>query len=316
VFLLARSAVAFSVSRTNAHGTSVPSTQLIDKNDIPCITNENESPSSFGRREALRGIIFGSGIASIITPNAAQAAALPLQTSSGTVRVEEIGGGLDLLSPNPLAQSSSDAFYPSSMTNTKWKIQRALTSVEGDLGQAGLAWTLLGGSNEQAFTSKLTEVYEATFIASLDTMKDANYEYDGKSLQYSILDRGYELSSRTGLATVEWDTNKVNSLDYTRNNDAVNLTVVKRKVEPPSENGFGSDEVYRIQSSAGGIFAGTNVYRAARVRRRYRRGFEEGTGKRILDCLEIVTTHRVLDGIAGMELPTSTFKSRLRYTQV
>ena len=109
-----------------------------------------------------------------------------------------------------------------------------------------------------------------------------------------------------------------NSIEYTRskNDGPINLTVVSRKIEPPTESGFGSDEIYRIYSSAGGVFAGANVYRCARVRRRFRRGFDETTGKRILDGIEIVTTHRVLDGVAGMELPTSTCKSRLRYTQL
>ena len=271
------------------------------------------------RREALHGILgaMSSPFYYFITPKVAQAE-LPLQTTSGTVRVEEIGGGLDLLSPNPSALSSSDVFYPSSMIDTKWKVQRVITSVEGDLGQAALAWKLLGGSDERAFTSKLTEVYEAQFIAAPETMKDANYEYDGKSLHAAILDRGSELSSRMGLGkdAIQWDTkSNINAIDYTRNNGSVNLTTVQRKIELPSDKGFGSDEVYRIQSSAGGIFAGTNVYRAARVRRRYRRGFDEATGRRILDCIEIVTTHRVLDGIAGMEFPTSTCKSRLRFTQ-
>ena len=243
---------------------------------------------------------------------------LPLQTISGIARVEEIGGGLDILSPQPL--SSSDVFYPSSMTNTNWKVQRVINSVEGDLGQAALAWQLLGGSSdERAFTSKLTEVYESYIEVPPQTMKDATYEFEGKKLQAAVLDRGSELASRTGIAKdlAQWDTTN-NSLTYTRNNnnDAVNLTVVRRKIEPPSEAGFGFDEIYRIESSAGGIFGGTNLDRCAKVRRRYRRGFDETSGKRIVDAIEIVTTHRVMDGIAGIEMPTSTCKSRLRYTQL
>ena len=258
------------------------------------------------------------------SPQVAQAATsspppLPLQTTSGIARVEEIGGGLDILSPQPL--SSSDVFYPSSMTNTNWKVQRVINSVEGDLGQAALAWQLLGGSSdERAFTSKLTEVYQSSYIeVSPQNMKDATYEFEGKKLQAAVLDRGSELASRTGIAKdlAQWDTTN-NSLTYTRNNnnDAVNLTVVRRKIEPPSEAGFGFDEIYRIESSAGGIFGGTNLDRCAKVRRRYRRGFDESSGKRIIDAIEIVTTHRVMDGIAGIEMPTSTCKSRLRYTQL
>eukprot|EP00581_Thalassiosira_minuscula_P001113 CAMPEP_0183736946 /NCGR_PEP_ID=MMETSP0737-20130205/50655_1 /TAXON_ID=385413 /ORGANISM="Thalassiosira miniscula, Strain CCMP1093" /LENGTH=183 /DNA_ID=CAMNT_0025971095 /DNA_START=8 /DNA_END=555 /DNA_ORIENTATION=+ len=183
------------------------------------------------------------------------------------------------------------------MIDTRWRVQRVVTSVEGDLGQAALAWKLLGGSSdERAFTSKLTEVYNSQFIGAPETMKDALYQYDGKMLRAAILDRGYEVSSRTGVPgdQVKWENDNIDYARSNNNDDKVNLTIVQRKIEPVSENGFGSDEVYRIQSSAGGIFAGANVYRAARVRRRYRRGFDEGSGKRILDCIEIVTTHRVL----------------------
>lgn len=273
------------------------------------------------RRNALQRIsAVGTATASsLFLPPACEAAPpLPLQTSSGgRVRIEEVGGGLDLLSPKPL--SASEVFYPSSMIDTRWKVQRVVTSVEGNLEQSALAWKLLGGSDERAFTSKLTEGYEADFIAAPENMKDASYTFDGKTMQSAILDRLSELSSRVGIekGSIRLDTQN-NSIEYTRNkNDGpINLTVVSRKIEPVTESGFGSDEIYRIYSSAGGVFAGTNVYRCARVRRRFRRGFDETTGKRILDGIEIVTTHRVLDGVAGIELPTSTCKSRLRYTQL
>jgi len=279
------------------------------------------SVSSRARRDALRNIsAIGGGItsSSIFMPQASQAATpLPLQSSSGApVRIEELGSGLDLLSPKPI---TSEVYYASSMTDTKWRVQRVVTSVEGNLEQSALAWKLLGGSDEKAFTSKLTEVYEADFIAAPEGMKDATYTFEGKTLQSAILDRSLELSSRIGIdkGSIQLDTLN-NSFEYTRNNNEgpVNLTVVSRKIEPPTESGFGSDEVYRILSSAGGIFAGTNVYRCARVRRRFRRGFDESTGKRILDGIEIVTTHRVMDGVAGIEMPTSTCKTRLRYTQL
>jgi hypothetical protein len=151
---------------------------------------------------------------------------------------------------------------------------------------------------------------------------DACYDYEGKVVQAAVLDRVSEMSSRIGIPKdmIHWNT-KLNSLDYSRssnnsNNDVVNLSIVRRKNEPISDSGFGSEEVYRILSSAGGAFANSNIFRAARVRRRYRRGYDEVSGKRILDCIEIVTTHRVLDGVAQIELPTSTCKNRMRYTQI
>ena len=276
--------------------------------------------SSRARRDAIHNTIsaLGGAFSTSVFPQPSLAATpVPLQSSSGApVRIEELGGGFDLLSPKPI---TAEVYYPSSMINTKWRTQRVVTSVEGDLGQSALAWKLLGGSDERAFTSKLTEVYESSFIAPDEGMTDATYTFDGKEMQSAILDRSFELSSRTGIDkdTMQVDA-KNNSIEYTRNNNEgpINLAVVSRKIEPVTESGFGSDEIYRIFSSAGGIFAGSNVYRCARVRRRFRRGFDESTGKRIIDGIEIVTTHRVLDGVAGIEKPTSTCKTRLRYTQL
>lgn len=278
-----------------------------------------------GRR---REVIFVGlvGAISKSSPPAADAS-----NTSGTARAGDIGRGLDLLSRDEL--SYAEAYYPSSMIDTSWTVRRVVTSVEGDVAQAAIAWRLLGGPNERTFDAKIAEAYEANFISTPESMGDAYYYYhdaypDGKSSEPSrhraaILDRGRELSSRMGLTSdaVKWDV-VGNSINYVRNeNDGIPayLDIVKRANEMPSDAGFGHDEVYRILSSAGGwgsIFANTSVYRAVRVRRRYRRGYDENSGRRILDCIEVVTTHRVLDGIAGMEYPTSTCKSRMKYTQV
>ena len=53
---------------------------------------------------------------------------------------------------------------------------------------------------------------------------------------------------------------------------------------------------------------------ALRVQRRFRRATSEG-GARVVEGLEIVKTYRVLDGVAGVEMPTSTTKSTLRLTR-
>ena len=229
--------------------------------------------------------------------------------------MEEVGGGLDLLSNEPL--SSPELFFPSSMIGSKWKVQRVLKSVEGDLGQAGLMWGLLGGPDERAFTSKQTEVYEVHFLKAPQGLEGSTYNYEGKELQSAILDRRSELASRLHISPDDI-TLTDGTIQFSRppNNDQVSLTAVKRRSEPISEQGFGSDEIFRVSSSAGGIFGNASVYRAARVRRRFRRGFEESTGKRVLDGIEIVTTHRVLDGVAGMEMPTSSAKSILRFVQM
>mmetsp|Transcript_26285 Transcript_26285/g.54871 ORF Transcript_26285/g.54871 Transcript_26285/m.54871 type:complete len:352 (+) Transcript_26285:137-1192(+) len=307
----------------------------------PSSTSDNLPPTrrSFVQKAAASSAIF----LPLLSPlngnnnNANAAAPLPLLTSSSTSpqRIEEIGGGFDLLSPTSSSSlSSSDVFYPSSMSNTQWKVQRVVTSVEGELGQAAVAWKCLGGGEERAFTSKLTEAYNVRFVdapvvgmSGNGVVDDAQYEFEGKRARGCILDRKFEILNRVGKLlqsddVISWgdDDGEPGSISYARNDypGRIELKTVQRSIEPPSEAGFGSDELIRIQSSAGGgaLFVGSNVYRCARVKRRFRRGFDESTGKRIIDGIEIMLTYRVLDGVAGVEMPTSTSKSRIRMTEL
>ena len=57
------------------------------------------------------------------------------------------------------------------------------------------------------------------------------------------------------------------------------------------------------------------MQRAVRVKRRYRRALDEKSGGRIVEGLEIMKTYRVLDGIAGVEMPTSTTESQIKLTR-
>ena len=66
--------------------------------------------------------------------------------------------------------------------------------------------------------------------------------------------------------------------------------------------------------TAGGLFGSNRIQRAVKVQRRFRRAFGKD-GSRIVEGLEIVKTFRVMDGIAGTEMPTSTTKSSLRLTR-
>mmetsp|Transcript_17135 Transcript_17135/g.25668 ORF Transcript_17135/g.25668 Transcript_17135/m.25668 type:complete len:123 (-) Transcript_17135:13-381(-) len=112
--------------------------------------------------------------------------------------------------------------------------------------------------------------------------------------------------------TARWNIADPDLLSYDKDASSVDIVVVQRKVEMPSEQGFGFTELYRITSSAGGIFGDNKVQRAVRVQRRYRRAMDDA-GNRIVEGLEIQKTYRVLDGIAGVEMPTSTTKSSIRF---
>jgi hypothetical protein len=235
-------------------------------------------------------------------------------------RIQGIGGGFDILTPNPSNFASLDVYYPSSMTNTQWRMQRVVTSVEGDAGQAATVWTLLGGSNgERAINEKLTEVYNVYFVAPPQyDVDDALYQYDGKTVRAAVLDRASTLASRLGVESdnVHWamDSHEPQQItSYTRNKKdaAVELSTLQRKIEL-SEIGFGSDELIKLTTCS----FGAGIDRVCRIKTRYKRGYDELTGKRIVDGIEIVTTYRVLDGVAGIEMPTSTCKSRLRLTEL
>lgn len=268
------------------------------------------------------GQLSAAGPASA-APNAIASSPPPPMMGRGGVpapRIEGIGGGFDVLSP-PLAAvpPNSDVIYPASLLGGTWRVSRIRTVTEGDLGMAGVAWRLMGGGNDITFALDQVESYDVRFVEAPENI-DAAYEFEGKTMSGAVLDRGYELSSRKGAkfaSDVRWDASRPNVLRYVDGfGEPVELVVVQRRVEPPSEIGFGSDELIRITASPGGLLgsAAGPVVRAARVRRRYRRAFDE-EGKRVVEGLEIMTTYRVLDGVAGVEMPTSTTKSRIRMTR-
>lgn len=248
---------------------------------------------------------------SLITNAVTSPTNLPLQGSGGLVtRVEGIGGGFDLMQPQ--IERGVNVIYPASMAGT-WKCNRFVTSIEGDTGQAEIAWRNLGGSNGSI---KDLESYKQTFVVPPSNWNIKNdYLFEGESYQGVVLDRVLDISSRRkdDAIHISWNIdNQILRYENSNGSSQVEIAVVQRKVEYPTVNGFGFDELYKISSSAGGMFLGdSNVQRAVRVKRRYRRALDEN-GNRIVDGLEIMKTYRVLDGIAGVEMPTSTTKSQIQ----
>jgi hypothetical protein len=231
-------------------------------------------------------------------------------SSSRRNRIEGIGGGADVLSLKP---STADAIFPPSLLGV-WRCERSIVAVEGDEGQARGAWFDLGGSDNNAF--RKPEVYLTRFVSSpLGTTTDNGLG--------TVVDRAFEMQSRLtkpGVAdgSLKWDVQAPDTLRYERRAGGglgpTELSVVQRSIELPSDKGWGFDELVRVSSAAGGLFGTESLVRAARVKRRYRRAYDDA-GERVVEALEIVKTYRVLDGVAGVEMPTSTTKSMLRLTR-
>jgi len=216
----------------------------------------------------------------LIASPAASFAALPPAS-----RDIEVGGGYDLLSERRGA-AEADVIYPKSMEGP-WNCERVVVRVEGDKFQAGEIYRCLGGKSSLLQEGSI-EHFETWYISS-----------PAISISGVVVDRGFEISSRAKTKDVQWNVGKPNLLEC----DKVKLVVVKRSVEVPSDNGFGFDELLRVED-------GTTT-RAVQVKRRYRRSFDD-QGNRVVEGLEIMKTFRVLDGIAGIEFPTSTVKSQIR----
>lgn len=208
--------------------------------------------------------------------------------------IEGIGGGADIRTP--LSASVPDVVYPNSIEGV-WQYQRIVTLVEGNTEQALVAWKALGGSDDSLFTKQKVEPYLTKFL----------FNQNGTT----VVDRGFEIGSRSSSKDVQWDAAMPNTLSYNDSKgQSIELAVIQRRTEPPTDQGFGFNELVRITTPA--TFG--EVQRCAQVKRRYRRAFDD-QGNRVVEGLEIVKTFRVLDGVAGVEMPTSTTKSQLKLTR-
>lgn len=261
---------------------------------------------------ATRRAVAAAIIAAGATPCRRAARAAPPTYPQGfePPRIEGIGGGADLLADKALAVA--DVVYPPSLNGT-WTCQRRVISVEGDAAQAEGAWRLLGGFGDDIRSA--AEVYTTRYVPQPEGSSMAITGIDGQRYYGVVLDRGFELAQRVQGADVSWDRGSPDSLSYSRSSggraSAAQLKVVQRSVELPSEKGWGSNELIRVTTDASTVLGSFEINYAARVQRRWRRATTE-SGARVVEGLEIVKTYRVLDGVAGVEYPTSTHKSTIR----
>lgn len=269
-----------------------------------------------------RRVIVTGGVAALVSPLcSADAASLQYPPGFEPSRVEGIGGGADVLDERPPAQS--DVFYPPSLIGL-WRCDRVVMSIEGDAQQAEGAWRLLGGEGSirqpESYALRYIPQPGATFGPDGKMVGDAQLQAitgtDGKKYFGVILDRGFELDSRTRGATVRWEPGAPDDLGYERTaggrGSAAEVRVLQRSVELPNDKGWGSNELLRLRTPSG--FGDAKIDYALRVQRRFRRGTTE-SGARVVEGLEIIKTYRVLDGVAGVEMPTSTTKATLRLTR-
>eukprot|EP00966_Prymnesium_polylepis_P065695 1524434-Prymnesium_polylepis.1 len=228
-------------------------------------------------------------------------------------RVEGVGDGFDVLAGPEIALA--DVVYPPFLNGT-WRCERRVASVEGDQAQAAGAFRLLGGGGdfrqEETFTVRYLDTRQVGSPQAITGL-------DGRRYFGVVLDRAFELDARVQGAAITWDTKAPNTLTYQRDaggrGSAAELSVVQRKVEQPSESnrGWGSNELIRITTDGGAVLG--RITYCARVQRRWRRALTE-SNERVVEGVEIMKTYRVLDGIAGIEFPTSTTRSTIRLTRL
>lgn len=246
-------------------------------------------PRTIVRGAVLRALLaagmnFGPARRAVAAPAAQLAAVL----SDG--RVPGIGGGTDLQAVDRF--QATDVLYPPAILG-EWQLYRVVSSVEGDAGQAETAWRVLGGHGD----FRKPEEHMIRFVPSRHGQVGV------------VADRGWEYAQRTG-AQVEWSIAQPDKLRARTAAGVVTLAVVQRDIEPFQQEppyGFGTSELLRVTSPAGGLMGkGVSLERAIKVSRRYRPTADG------IDVLEIVKTYRVMDGVAGTEMPTSLTKSRLK----
>ena len=168
------------------------------------------------------------------------------------------GGRLDR-QPDP----STDVIHPASLLG-EWICQRKVTLVEGNAEQAELVWLALGGSEGGVFDGRQVETFSTRFIVPPPSIQSA-YEFEGQTLKGVVLDRGFEIKSRArGAARVVWSPQNPAAVSFERSAPAgatgsVQLTVVQRSIELPSDKGWGGDELVRLVTEAGGLAGGLEV---------------------------------------------------------
>jgi hypothetical protein len=230
-------------------------------------------------------------------PAFADSSSAPLALLSRDV---DVGGGFDLMNPRrPLR--ARDVYYPQSMEG-RWIVRRTVVKIDGDNFQASEAFRCLGyGGGGGKLYDGMVETFDAMFVKPSATFNTNELE------RFVVADRGFETRSRSNSFNdenqVEWSVDDPNTLKVGK---SIRIEVVDRSVELPTDQGFGFDELLRIDDGM--------IIRAAQVKRRYRRSFDEN-GNRVVEGIELVKTFRVLDGIAGTEFPTSTVKSQLTLTR-
>jgi len=184
----------------------------------------------------------------------------------------DVGGGSDL---RLMGKKITPLILPIDMEGS-WKVTRTVMDIQGDKYQAESVYKALGGS--ASFKVGSTETYRMR----------AKKGSDGGPL---IWDWPTELESRLQKPVVYDLLSQPNVISY----DSTKISIVQRTFP---NKGIGSNDLVYIQQPP--------FERAALIKTRYR-----STDSGYYQGIEQVQTFRVLDGVAGTELPTSISKYAL-----
>ena len=222
--------------------------------------------------------------------------------------------GAALTAPRVLSAvpGEDDLIHPASLVG-EWQCQRLITSIEGNSDEALRAWQALNGGGSSSSTRDIlagrrADAFLWRFLPPPPSTR-SEYLFEGESVRGVIIDRRFEIASREPDAIVKWDPRSPGALSYTRPGsrsgaEVVELVVVQRKIEMPSEKGWGGSELVQIVASG-------RPLPTTRVQRRFRRAFD-ADGNRVVEGLEIVKTYRSPD---ANDRPTSITKAQLRMTR-
>ena len=256
------------------------STTTIDRRSL-LVGVVGGASSVFAPRSLLVGVV---GVSSVFLPPPLLVSAYPTDPP----RVPGVGLGFDLLQPSSASQVP---LWPESMKGS-WTVTRTVVGVDGDKGQAGSAWSCIGGGSTLSLGS--IERYKAEFIEPPEGVSSkVTYTVEGEQVRGVISDLAFEIASRSNSKAAYRPVEDWRRVYFTKDSKDYVLEVVLSDVMLPNPQGWGSNELIKITAPTPSSILGSGgaITRCARVQRKFRRGYNE-SGARVVEGIEVIKTYR------------------------